>query len=121
VYLQDLTVRGFRASHGGPVTVRLPGRFSVLLGANTAGKTTFCDAAYLAHKLRFPRLNPPTAAALGKLTPREVEVHYAYETTGPEGPLGLSRQAAGLPAPVWVRPRERQMGAVRRPATRSTS
>ncbi len=62
---------------------------------------------------RFPRLNPPTAAALGRLTPREVEVRYAYESTGTEGPLGLSRQAAGLPAPVWVRPLERQMGVVR--------
>jgi len=114
LYLRELTVRGFRAAHDGPLQVRLPGRFAVLLGANSAGKTTFCDSAYLAHTRRFPRLSPPSATALSKSTPREIEVKYAYEKPGtPEGPLGESRQAAGLPEPTWVRSLERRLGTVR--------
>jgi putative ATP-dependent endonuclease of OLD family len=47
VHLSKLTVRGFRASAEGEIEVNLPGRFSVLVGANAAGKTTVSDALYL--------------------------------------------------------------------------
>jgi hypothetical protein len=36
--------------------------------ANSAGKTTIADAAYLAHTKTFPRLPRPSAAGLGEVS-----------------------------------------------------
>jgi hypothetical protein len=114
MHLKRLAVSGFRASHDGSITCEFPGRFSVLLGANGSGKTTICDAAYIAHPGRFPQLPPPTAAALGRLTPREVEIAYAFEQVGqPEGPLGDDLLRRGLSAPTWARNLERRYRLVR--------
>ena len=49
-------VKGLRASAEQEVAVEFPGRFSILVGANSVGKTTVADAAYLAHANTFPRL-----------------------------------------------------------------
>jgi putative ATP-dependent endonuclease of the OLD family len=49
MYMSGMTIRGFRASGHHELVVRPPGRFTVLVGANGVGKTTFSDAAYLAH------------------------------------------------------------------------
>jgi hypothetical protein len=38
MYLSRLQVRGFRASANQPMDVSLPGRFAVLLGANSAAR-----------------------------------------------------------------------------------
>ncbi len=78
MYLSRLTVRGLRASAGPQLEVPIPGRFSVLVGANNAGKTTVCDAAYLGHTAVFPRLPRQNAAGLGSGT-RSVDVEYSFE------------------------------------------
>lgn len=76
--LSKVTVKGFRAAGTGSLECRFPGRFTVLVGANGVGKTTVCDALYLAHRDRFPTLPSPHSSALG-LGERSVSVGYAAE------------------------------------------
>ncbi|WP_085190003.1 AAA family ATPase [Mycobacterium sp. IEC1808] len=119
MYLHTLKVRGFRASGSGEITVQLPGRFSVLIGSNSAGKTTISEALYLAHRQTFPRLPPISSAALGS-GDRSIEVEYWYEKdSAAEGPLGRSLQAqAGVnvvdtQALRWDRQLLRSLGTIR--------
>lgn len=114
MYLKRAMIQGFRASSAAGLTCDLPGRFAVLIGANNAGKTTVCDALYLAHPHSFPQLVRPTAATLGTSAPREVAVEYAFSPPGdPESDLGASLLRQALPAPLWVRQLERNLGRVR--------
>ena len=55
MYLSSVTIRGFRAGASRELTCTFPGRFSVLLGPNNAGKTTVCDGLYLAHHAQSKR------------------------------------------------------------------
>jgi len=119
VYLSRLTVRGLRASGDKEIEVTIPGRFAVLVGANSAGKTTVCDAAYLGHPQVFPRLPRLNAAGLGSGT-RSVDIEYAYEADpAAEGPLGRQLQAqSGVAAPGttaawWSRGLARDLGTIR--------
>ena len=119
MHLSRLRVEGLRASALAPLDVRLPGRFAVLVGANSAGKTTFSDAAYLGHSRVFPRLPPLSSAALGDGS-RFVDVEYEFAADpADEGPLGLQiqaqsgRSAPGTVAAAWMRTLYRDMGAVR--------
>jgi putative ATP-dependent endonuclease of the OLD family len=119
VHLSKITVEGLRASGDGTIEVSLPGRFGILVGANAAGKTTICDAAYLAHYERFPRLPRLSAAALAD-GPRSVAVQYSFEEAGrAEGPLGqllqeqAGRQAPGTVAAEWSRALTRDLGSIR--------
>lgn len=112
VYLSAVTVRGFRAAAMKDLTCAFPGRFSVLLGPNNAGKTTVCDALYLAHIHSVPQLRRPSAALLGP-TPRAIEVAFEFGGGGAEGPLGRSLLAESHQAPRWSRPLARSLGAVR--------
>ncbi|WP_161966923.1 ATP-dependent nuclease [Mycobacterium marinum] len=114
-----MTVKGFRASGSGEIQVRFPGRFSVLVGGNGAGKTTVSEALYLGHRQTFPRLPPINAAALGP-GDRSIEVEYWYEKEATaEGPLGQSLQAqAGVSvvdarAMQWERQLSRSLGVIR--------
>ncbi len=50
MFLQKVTVHGFRAASEDPLACVLPGRFAVLAGANSAGKSTIVDAIVLAHR-----------------------------------------------------------------------
>jgi putative ATP-dependent endonuclease of the OLD family len=114
VYLKRVTVQGFRASAVARLDCELPGRFAVLIGANNAGKTTVADALYLGHPHAFPQLVRPTAATLGSTAPREVAIEYAFSPPGdPESDLGTSLLRQSLPAPLWVRQLERNLGRVR--------
>jgi putative ATP-dependent endonuclease of OLD family len=119
MHLSKLTVRGFRASADSEVEVKLPGRFSVLVGANAAGKTTVSDSLYLGHAHRFPRLPPVTAATLGDGT-RNIDIEYSFASdTGEEGPLGIQIQdqsgqtPGGAVATRWSRGLRRDLGVVR--------
>ena len=86
-----------------------PGRFSLLIGSNNAGKTTVTDALYLAHPHCFPQLPRPSVAVLGG-TPREIEVQYAFNRNGEgKSPLGKTLVAE----PAWVYELKRSMGQVR--------
>jgi predicted ATPase len=78
MYLSDVTVKGFRASVDGEISCAFPGRISVLVGANNLGKTTICDALYLAHPQVFPRLHRPSIAALGP-RPRIIAIKFDHD------------------------------------------
>ena len=113
MHLRSVTVQSFRAAGDSTITCDLPGRFSLLLGSNGAGKTTVSEAIYLAHLHRFPRLIAPDAAALGA-PPRSISVEYTMENdVTAEGALGRALLAVGLDAPRWSRPLERSLGRVR--------
>ena len=103
MHLRRVTVEGFRAAASAPLTVEFPGRFSLLVGANGAGKTTINDAIYCAHRERFPRLQPSDSAVLGP-APRRVSIEYQLEGgTAQEGALGSFLSSIGGGAPAWTR------------------
>ncbi len=119
MYMSRLTTRGFRASGDEEIDVKIPGRFAALVGANSAGKTTVCDAAYLGHPEKFPRLPRQSAAALGTGT-RGIDIEYAYETDpAVEGLLGQHLQAQsgaatpGAMAASWSYALSRDLGTIR--------
>ena len=113
MHLKRIEVRGYRASANSPIVCELPGRFSLILGANGSGKTTINEAIALAHPRSFPRLAPIDATALGA-PPRMVRITYEFETdVSNEGALGAYRKRRGLSAPQWCRPLERSLGRVR--------
>lgn len=113
VHLRRVTVDGFRAAANAPLAVEFPGRFSLLAGANGAGKTTINDAIYWGHRERFPRLQPPDAAVLGP-APRRVSIEYQLEADpAHEGALGTFLKSTGGGAPAWTRTLERSLGRVR--------
>ncbi|MFE7394743.1 ATP-dependent endonuclease [Streptomyces sp. NPDC057582] len=117
MYLSRVKVTGLRASAEGEIDCPLPGRFSVLIGANGAGKTTVTDAMYLAHTSRFPLLPRQGAAALGRKA--SVEVQYTLESSADqEGPLGRSlhnflHPAGEGSAQKWGAVLERDLGTIR--------
>lgn len=114
MFLRRISVRGFRASAASELTCTFPGRFSLLLGANNAGKTTVADALYLAHPHAFPQVARPNVAVLGPVTPREIDVEFAFAPPGePESALGASLAATSTPPPIWTRSLERNLGQVR--------
>jgi putative ATP-dependent endonuclease of OLD family len=109
VYLRHVAVRGFRSAAAGDVVCQFPGRFSLLIGSNNAGKTTVTDALYLAHPHNFPQLPRPSVAVLGS-APREVEVQYAFNKNGEdESTLGKTLVAE----PAWVYELKRNLGQLR--------
>ncbi|QOD92792.1 AAA family ATPase [Chryseoglobus sp. 28M-23] len=113
MHLRRVEVNGFRASAVDPISCELPGRFSLIVGANGTGKTTINEAIVLAHRHRFPQLPAIDGAALGD-TPRAVDVQYSLEgDLEAEGALGRSLYEMGHEAPRWGRPLERSLGKVR--------
>ncbi len=119
MHLSRLHVQGLRATAHGEMEINLPGRFSVLIGANGAGKTTISEALYLSHRRAFPHLPRPPAAALGP-PGRSIEVEYSFASdVTDEGPLGTSlqlqsgRSAPGTVATSWIFTLHRDLGRVR--------
>jgi len=119
LFLSRVSVSGLRASAEGPIECELPGRFSVVIGANGAGKTTVMDALYLAHTSRFPHLPRLGTAVLAAGGGPGVEVQYSLERdSAAEGPLGQQIQRSwrhtsdGL-AQKWFTEFQRNLGAVR--------
>jgi putative ATP-dependent endonuclease of OLD family len=118
VYLSRLTMRGFRVSANEDLDVVIPGRFSVLVGANSVGKTTIAEGLCLSHPRRFPALAPPSSAALGP-PPRRISVEYTLNpdpTT--ESDLGRSLAFSsgrwpGQQAADWTYRLNRRLGSVR--------
>ena len=104
-----LPCAGSESAAAGDVVCQFPGRFSLLIGSNNAGKTTVTDALYLAHPHNFPQLPRPSVAVLGS-APREIEVQYAFNKNGEgESPLGKMLVAE----PAWVYELKRNLGQLR--------
>lgn len=109
-----------RGAADGELELLLPGRFTVLTGANSAGKTTIGDAIYLGHRRRFPHLPRLTAASLGaRGGDRDIEVEYSFAEHGAaEGPLGQQlqaqsgRNAPGTVAASWSKTLRRDLGSI---------
>ncbi|GHA73584.1 hypothetical protein GCM10010345_90420 [Streptomyces canarius] len=100
MHLSRVAVSGLRASAETPMSCTLPGRFSVLIGANGVGKTTLTDALYLAHPgSRFPVLPRPTSAVLAPPdagVERSIDITYALgEALEAEGRLGRELHTTG--------------------------
>jgi putative ATP-dependent endonuclease of OLD family len=119
MHLSRLRVQGLRAAANGEMEIKLPGRFSVLIGANGTGKTTASEALYLSHRKTFPHLPRPPAAALGP-PERSIHVEYSFASDATdEGPLGTRLQAQsgrsspGTVATSWARTLHRDLGRVR--------
>lgn len=112
MHVRRLTIRGFRLGATADVVCEFPGRFTLLIGSNNAGKTTVADGLYLAHPRRFPQLPRPTVAVLGP-APREIVVEYAFDTPERDGTLGKLLQDQTFPPPTWTRELERDLGQVR--------
>lgn len=119
MHLSRLRVQGLRAAANGELEIEFPGRFSVVIGANGAGKTTVSEALYLSHRKTFPHLPRPPAAALGP-PERRIDLEYSFAAdAGDEGPLGRSlqtqsgRYSPGTVATSWTRTLHRDLGRVR--------
>jgi putative ATP-dependent endonuclease of OLD family len=61
MFLSKITTVGFKAASQQSLECELPGRFAVLLGANSTGKTTVADSILLAHRDVFPFAPRPNA------------------------------------------------------------
>ena len=78
MYLSRIAVEGLRASAERQITCKLPGRFAVIVGANSSGKSTISEALYLAHPHTFPSTGRHPAAALGHGR-RSIDIDYRFE------------------------------------------
>lgn len=113
MHIEQIRVRGFRASAENEITCRFPGRFCALTGPNNGGKTTISEALYLAHPHRFPRLHPPTSETLGP-SPREIDIAFSFERKeDAESRLGQRFLAESKVEPAWQRTLQRNLGVVR--------
>lgn len=116
MFLKTVTARGFRAAAHTDLTCTLPGRFTLLVGGNNAGKTTVCEAIYLAHRHRFPQLPRPSAELLRRARDgeRDLRMEYALSTgVDPEGPLGKRLLAESKPVPAFSKLLTSSLGRVR--------
>lgn len=111
LYLKTVTVHGFRAANDQPLVCQLPGRFSALLGANGAGKSTIVDSIVMSHRDVFPGTQRPSAAVLSKSVPtRTIDVAYALEDPD-TSPLGLLCDST-VRIPEWTTTLSMSMGRV---------
>jgi len=107
-----VTVHGYRAACDEEIVCELPGRFSVVVGANGTGKTSVTEAMYLAHRHVFPQIQRPPAAALAPRSERFVEVAFEYEDPE-QHPWWSVQQLNGVAAPAFRRQFATSMGRVR--------
>ena len=78
--MKQVVVHGFRAADREELVCDFPGRFAVLLGANSTGKSTICDALTLSHSDVFPWAPRASTATLSAtVTERLITVEYGYE------------------------------------------
>lgn len=111
MYLQKVTVHGFRAASEDPLACLLPGRFAVLAGANSAGKSTIVDSIVLAHRNVFPFVPRPSAAALSKNVPaRTIDVEYVLEEDDNSALGALCASTVQIPS--WSTSLSSSMGRV---------
>ncbi|MFE9142750.1 ATP-dependent nuclease [Streptomyces tubercidicus] len=119
VHLSRIKVCGLRASAKDELVCELPGRFSVLIGANGAGNSTIADALYLAHPSRFPAFPRQSSSALGpREVTRSIDVEYSLgPDAAAEGRLGqqlhqAQYQSLGTVAKRWSVSLNRKLGTI---------
>lgn len=111
MHLDRIDVHGLRAAANAVYQCRLPGRFSVLAGANSGGKSTIVDAIVLSHRDVFPYTPRPSSAVLSQtVAVRTIDVGYALPTDDPS-PLGDLLAAHGT-TPAWTTTLTSSMGRV---------
>lgn len=111
MHLERVVVHGLRAASELPYTVDLPGRFAVVAGANSGGKSTLVDAILLAHQDVFPYAPRPSSAVLSRsVATKTIDVTYALPATD-ASPLGDMLSAQGT-APAWTTTLKSSMGRV---------
>lgn len=111
MFLKKVEVEGYRAAADRRLECVLPGRFAVLAGPNSGGKTTVSDSILLAHRDVFPRMGRPGVANLSAETGvREISVEYSMHDD-PVSPLAAT--LAGQPALAWTAALSPSMGRVR--------
>ena len=79
MHLRKVSAEMFRAAVDSRLTVTFPGRFSLVVGTNGAGKTTIKDAIYWGHRERYPRVGPPDSAVLRPAPPTR-SIEYELES-----------------------------------------
>lgn len=111
MHLSKITVHGFRAASEDPLECTIPGRFCVLAGANSAGKSTIVDSIVLSHRDVFPFTGRPDAAVLSRsVTNRTIDIKYEAEA-GDTSPLGILCGTT-LRIPEWTTSLSPSMGRV---------
>lgn len=111
MYLEKVVVHGYRAASKAPLECVLPGRFAVLAGPNSSGKSTVVESILMAHRDVFPYFARPTSAALSRsVASRTIDLTYAWEDND-HSPLGeLCRADARMPK--WTTELSASMGRI---------
>ena len=100
-----------RRQRSRPLECSLPGRFAVLAGPNSSGKSTVVESILMAHRDVFPSVGRPTSAALSaSVASRTIDVEYSLES--PENsPLGELCESTGW-EPQWTTELSSSMGRI---------
>ena len=99
MFLKKVEIEGYRAAGDGVLECELPGRFAVLAGPNSGGKTTVSDSILLAHRDVFPRGGRPGVANLSAETGvREISVEYSMDD---DSASPLAAALSGQPTLAW--------------------
>ena len=111
MYLSKVIVHGFKAASDQPLDCQIPGRFCVLAGPNSAGKSTVVESILLSHRDVFPYTGRPTAATLSRtVSSRSIEIQYELESND-QSPLGKMFESDGR-LPRWTTELSASMGRV---------
>ena len=89
----------------------MPGRFAVLAGPNSAGKSTVVESILLSHRDVFPFTPRPGSTALSRtVASRTIEVSYALEDND-SSPMGMMCSSYGR-LPDWTTELSSSLGRV---------
>ena len=111
MYLSKVIVHGFKTTSNQPLDCQIPGRFCVLAGPNSAGKSTVVESILLSHRDVFPYTGRPTAAALSRtVSSRSSEIEYELESNE-QSPLSKMFESHGE-LPSWTTELSASMGRV---------
>ena len=111
MFLKKVEIEGYRAAGDGVLECELPGRFAVLAGPNSGGKTTVSDSILLTHRDVFPRVGRPGVANLSaEAGVREISVEYSMDD---DSASPLAAALSGQPTLAWRASLSPSMGRVR--------
>jgi putative ATP-dependent endonuclease of OLD family len=111
MHLARIETHGYRSARDAPLECDIPGRFAVLAGGNSHGKSTIVDSIAMSHPDVFPYFDRLSSAALARsVTSPTIDVTYEL---GPPGvsPLGDTLRGAGG-APIWQTALSSSMGRI---------